>query len=189
MTAKDDPLITPELKLRAAVGLAAYQRPKPTPSHTEAFVAVEGYEEPKTVEEARALILTLGARLAKGEVSVQAHDALINGLKAYLGDKASSPDSKPLCALGKAHELREQSYPPRAGARSGGRRRHGGGGRRDFLHGGEPTFARVFDRRGSLLLGLQRLRDEPWRAFDARARMEAGKVALLQTSLLGGLPV
>jgi hypothetical protein len=59
----------------------------------------------------------------------------------------------------------------------------------DFLHGGEPTFARVFDRRGSLLLGLQRLRDEPWRAFDARARMEAGKVALLQTSLLGGLPV
>jgi hypothetical protein len=130
MTAKDDPLITPELKLRAAIGLAAYQRPKPTPSHTEASVAVEGYEEPKTVEEARALILTLGARLAKGEVSVQAHDALINGLKAYLGDKASSPDSKPLCALGKAHELREQSYPPRAGARSGGRRRHGGGGRR-----------------------------------------------------------
>ena len=54
MTAKDDPLITPELKLRAAIGLAAYQRPKPAPSHTEAFVAVDGYEEPKTVEEARS---------------------------------------------------------------------------------------------------------------------------------------
>ena len=40
----------------------------------------------------------------------------------------------------------------------------------DFLHGGEPTFARVFDRRGSLLIGRQRLRDEPWRAFEARAR-------------------
>ena len=58
----------------------------------------------------------------------------------------------------------------------------------DFLHGGEPTFARVFDRRGSLLLGLQSLRDEPWRAFDARARVEAGKVAGACSLLIGGLP-
>ena len=92
MTAKDDPLITPELKLRAAIGLAAYQRPKPAPSHTEAFVAVEGYEEPKTVEEARSLILKLGVRLARGEISVMAHDALINGLRAYLGDKAAEQE-------------------------------------------------------------------------------------------------
>ena len=58
----------------------------------------------------------------------------------------------------------------------------------DFLHGGEPTFARVFDRRGSLLLGLQRLRDEPWRAFEARARVEADKVAGACSLLIGGLP-
>ena len=58
----------------------------------------------------------------------------------------------------------------------------------DFLHGGEPTFARVFDRRGSLLLGLQRLGDEPWRAFEARARVEAGKVAGACSLLIGGLP-
>jgi hypothetical protein len=58
----------------------------------------------------------------------------------------------------------------------------------DFLHGGEPTFARVFDRRGSLLLGLQRLRDESWRAFEARARVEAGKVAGACSLLIGGLP-
>jgi hypothetical protein len=46
-------------------------------------VAIDGYEEPKTVDEARALILKLRARLARGEISVIAHDALINGLKAY----------------------------------------------------------------------------------------------------------
>ena len=42
----------------------------------------------------------------------------------------------------------------------------------DFLRGGEPTFARAFDRRGSLLIGLQRLKDEPRRAFEVRARVE-----------------
>jgi hypothetical protein len=63
--------------------LAMYQHSRPAPSHTEAFVAVDGYEEPKTVDEARALILKLGARRARGEISVIAHDALINGLKAY----------------------------------------------------------------------------------------------------------
>ena len=58
----------------------------------------------------------------------------------------------------------------------------------DFLHGAEPTFARVFDRRGSLLIGRQRLRDEPWRAFEARAKVEAGKVAGACSLLIGGLP-
>ena len=31
MAAKDDPTITPDLRLRAAIGLAAYQHPKPFP--------------------------------------------------------------------------------------------------------------------------------------------------------------
>jgi hypothetical protein len=31
MAAKDDPTITPDLRLRAAIGLAAYQHPKPIP--------------------------------------------------------------------------------------------------------------------------------------------------------------
>ena len=80
-----DGTITPDLKLRAAIALAQYQYPKPALT----FVAVDGYEEPKTVEEARTLILKLGARLAKGEISVTAHDALVAGLKAYLGDRAA----------------------------------------------------------------------------------------------------
>ncbi len=80
-----DGTITPDLKLRAAIALAQYQYPKPAPT----YVAVDGYEEPKTVEEARTLILKLGLRLAKGEISVTAHDALVAGLKAYLGDRAA----------------------------------------------------------------------------------------------------
>jgi hypothetical protein len=58
----------------------------------------------------------------------------------------------------------------------------------DFLHGGEPTFARAFDRRGSLLMDLQRLEDEPWEAFKARARVEAGKTAGGCSLFIGGLP-
>lgn len=93
-TVDSDPAITPDLRLRAATTLAAYQHPKPSPSHTEAFVTVDGYEEPKTVDEARALILKLGARLAKGEISVVAHDAIVGGLRAYLGDKAAEQQAK-----------------------------------------------------------------------------------------------
>jgi hypothetical protein len=47
------------------------------------------YSAPKTTEEARAVILTLGERLAKGEIGVEVHDSLIAGLRAYLGDKAA----------------------------------------------------------------------------------------------------
>jgi hypothetical protein len=36
--------------------LAMYQHSRPAPSHTEAFVAVDGYEEPKTVDEGGCVI-------------------------------------------------------------------------------------------------------------------------------------
>jgi hypothetical protein len=44
----------------------------------------------------------------------------------------------------------------------------------DFLRGGEPAFARVFDRRGSRVGVVQRFAGEPWEALTARARAEAG---------------
>jgi hypothetical protein len=47
------------------------------------------YAAPKTVEEARSNILDLGERLARREISVEAHDALVNGIRTYLGDKAA----------------------------------------------------------------------------------------------------
>jgi len=58
----------------------------------------------------------------------------------------------------------------------------------DFLRGGEPTFARAFDRRGALTFATQRRMNEPWEAFKARARVEAGKTAGACSLLVGGLP-
>ena len=45
----------------------------------------------------------------------------------------------------------------------------------DFLHGGEPAFARMFDRKGALLGAIQGPQGEPWAAF--RARAKAGRPA------------
>lgn len=89
----NDGTITPELKVRAAIGLAAYQHPKPTPAQTETFISLD-YVAPKTPEEARAIILTLGERATRGEISVQAHDLLIGNLRVYLTDKAAEQEKK-----------------------------------------------------------------------------------------------
>ena len=45
----------------------------------------------------------------------------------------------------------------------------------DFLRGGSPTFARAFDRKGSMVCTIQRAPGEGWAAFKARAEEEAGK--------------
>ena len=62
-----------------------YLRPPP-PRGT--YVAPIEYRAPKTVIDARQLIIVLGERLANGELPIEAHDALVGGLRAYLGDKA-----------------------------------------------------------------------------------------------------
>ena len=57
-------------------------------------MAVDDYAAPKTADEARGLILELGERLAKREISVEAHDALVGGIKAYLSDKAAEQQKR-----------------------------------------------------------------------------------------------
>jgi hypothetical protein len=84
-----DGTITPDLKLKAAVALAQYQCSKPTPLRGGTLIDPTPYTAPKTVEEARALILELGERLAKGEMPIELHDALVAGIRAYLGDRAA----------------------------------------------------------------------------------------------------
>jgi hypothetical protein len=91
VAAKDDPLITPDLRLRAAIALAQYQHPKPVSLRS---IDPIDYAAPKGVEEARSAILELGGRLAKGEIPVEFHDAPVAGLKAYLGDKAVEQQKK-----------------------------------------------------------------------------------------------
>jgi hypothetical protein len=58
-----------------------------TSRHT--FIGPIDYTTPTTPEEARAMILVLGERVARNEISVEAHDVLLGNLRAYLGDKAA----------------------------------------------------------------------------------------------------
>jgi len=45
----------------------------------------------------------------------------------------------------------------------------------DFLRGGEPAFARGFDRRGAQVSAILRAQSEGWAAFKARAAAEGGQ--------------
>jgi hypothetical protein len=67
---------------------------RPPPPRPETFVGPIDYARPETVEAARHRILDLGGRLAKHEISLEAHDALVNGLKAYLSDKAAEQERR-----------------------------------------------------------------------------------------------
>ena len=58
----------------------------------------------------------------------------------------------------------------------------------DFLNGGGPSFARIFDRRGIKLAALQRLDGEPWVAFVARSKGQAAQTAQAASLFIGGLP-
>ena len=98
MQSDDDPLVTPDMKLKAAICISQYQHAKPAPVASETFIGLDGYAAPKCPQEARELILTLGERMARREVSVEAHDALVGGLKVYLGrpgDGAGSAGGRP----------------------------------------------------------------------------------------------
>ena len=60
----------------------------------------------------------------------------------------------------------------------------------DFLHGGEPTFARAFDRRGVASYSPQQRLEGRAMGYlgETRARVEAGKAAGACSLLIGGLP-
>jgi hypothetical protein len=57
----------------------------------------------------------------------------------------------------------------------------------DFLAGGSPGHARLFDRRGAMLRTVERREDEGLTAFRERARREAGSVAGAIRVVVGGL--
>ena len=108
--ASDDGTISPDVRLRAATVLAAYQHSRPAPTRTETFVVVNSYAAPKTVEEARLAILELGLLLAKGGVSVEAMtpwSAASKPISAIrrLSNRRSSTSLKPSCPEEKNNEL------------------------------------------------------------------------------------
>jgi len=67
---------------------------RPPPPRSETFIGPIDYVKPSGVEGAREAILALGERAAKHEISVEAHDTLVNGLKVYLADKAAEQQRK-----------------------------------------------------------------------------------------------
>ena len=67
---------------------------RPPPPRSETFIGPIDYVKPSGVEGAREAILALGERAANHEISVEAHDTLVNGLKAYLADKAAEQQRK-----------------------------------------------------------------------------------------------
>jgi hypothetical protein len=74
----------------------------------ETYVGPVDYAAPKTVREARTLILELGERLAKREIPVELHDSLITGIKAYLADQTAEHEKR-LAALENALRYGESS--------------------------------------------------------------------------------
>src|SRR5271166_5506707 len=85
MTSKK-PNITPDLKLRAAIGLAVYQHPRPTSKATSKPIDLA---PPKDAGEARAAIAGLVSRMARGEVDRDLALDVIGGLKAFLDSKVA----------------------------------------------------------------------------------------------------
>jgi hypothetical protein len=67
---------------------------RPPLPRVEAFIGPIDYTAPTTPEEARVMILVLGGRLARSEISLEAHNALLDNLKAYLGDKAAEQERR-----------------------------------------------------------------------------------------------
>jgi len=60
----------------------------------QTFIEPVDYTAPTTPEEARATILVLGERVARGELSIEVHAVLLDNLKAYLGDKAAEQERR-----------------------------------------------------------------------------------------------
>jgi hypothetical protein len=84
MAAKDDPTITPDLRLRAAIGLAAYQHPNAAPLRVETFVGPIDYTAPTTPEEARAALRALGERFARRESQLVEDQAQLSAVRERL---------------------------------------------------------------------------------------------------------
>jgi hypothetical protein len=112
--ASEDQAISVELKVRAATALAGFQHSKPATPRAETFIGPIEYAIPTTEAEARAAILTLGARAARHEISIEAHAVLIEGLKVYLADKSAEQGRKldELEGALRGEGLDEQLYSP-----------------------------------------------------------------------------
>jgi hypothetical protein len=82
-----DPVITPDLKLRAAIALSQYQHPKPAPSKPVGTPIA--LEPPKTAQEAREAIARITSMIAKAEIDGEHGSRIIASLEAFLSARAA----------------------------------------------------------------------------------------------------
>jgi hypothetical protein len=88
----DDPTITPDLRLRAAIALTAYQHPKPAP--LEMANQPIDLKPPKTAQEAREAIARITSMIAKAEIEGGHGSRIIRGLEAYLSARAAELEAE-----------------------------------------------------------------------------------------------
>lgn len=90
--ASTDGTITPELKLRAALGLAQYQNSKPSPLKP----AVQPVELnlPETAQEARDAIAIITVMIARAEIDLEHGGKIVAGLEAFLNAKAADNEKR-----------------------------------------------------------------------------------------------
>ena len=87
-----EPTITPDLKLRAAIALAQYQNSRPTP--LKPVTQPISFEPPSNAQEARDIIVSITTAIARNEVDGEHGSRVIAGLEAYLAAKAAENEKR-----------------------------------------------------------------------------------------------
>ena len=93
MTSANDPLVTPDMRLRAATVLAQDQAPRPFPLR-QVTGAPFDFALPKTAQEARDLIAELTSKMAREEIDREYAGDVIAGLKAFLDARAADLEAE-----------------------------------------------------------------------------------------------
>jgi hypothetical protein len=89
----DNPLVTPDLKLRAAIALAQYQHPRPVPLRKATGKPID-LLPPRSAQDARDMIAALTSKMAREEVDRDHASDVIAGLKAYLDARAAELEAE-----------------------------------------------------------------------------------------------
>jgi hypothetical protein len=85
--ASEDPVFTPELKVRVAIALASYQQPKPTPLKPALFPL--NLKPPQSAQEARDSIAKIASMIAMGTIDGEHGARIVAALEAFLNAKAA----------------------------------------------------------------------------------------------------
>jgi hypothetical protein len=85
--ASDDPVFTPELKVRVAIALTAYQQPKPTP--LKPALPPLDLKPPQSAQEARDSIARIASMIAMGTIDGEHGARIVVALEAFLNAKAA----------------------------------------------------------------------------------------------------